>query len=235
MIKTFTECLICRSPLGNESREQGYPTCHKHRSCSVCTKSLTIGELRILVTPALIEEYADHAELLIHPRCFQLSKQSLGTQVVSMRELSIMNTARLPLTINMDCSVKTNQEEAANWAEIMIVNMSFEEAYIYVKRAEAIAARGSILLSKKDKSKIELQLKEIRDERVQASRPPKSTTSDKSTTSKYGINIERWNQLSTNEQTAIKNREKAIEAMMKIPGINRDIAITMFEGAKKQS
>lgn len=222
-IPQITNCLICQSPLGHDSKSQGYPTCLKHRHCTICKKQINPVELSLIVTPELVLEMADATELLCHSRCH--TSESVSSSVITGRDLLLCNIARLLLEPNMGCKLETNIESAQLLVTQFLHEKEHLETFMVLRVMEGCVARISSIVAKKDNTKIKAQLEEVRKERVEAAKPAKSTTNEKlPPTHMYGIPMSKWNSLTTVDQHRIKAQEKNIDRLTKA-GFNREQAL----------
>ncbi len=171
----YTTCQYneCKKPLGQESKDLGYPTCHEHRSCASCDLPLAPVEIQWCVDKYKEKLEKDPSESfeLIHPRCYSLKKPSLAqdpTLSIKQSEYDYLNLCRLMIEPSMELSAVTNENNAmisANkYVQTLVHNLDFDAAYMHLKKLEACVTEVGLFVAKQDKK----ELKRRADEREKA-------------------------------------------------------------------
>ncbi len=160
-----TECLICKSPLGQESRDMDYRLCHDHRRCIICGDTLKPREIAAAQRECE-ESYSDLANLpalLAHPRCQAPTRANANQDpdcIIKQSYLDYLNNIRLLWEADTDLSPETNEQAASLAAARLLVNQPLEKIYLHLARMQAAVAHISVALAK-DRNKI----KEVLDKR----------------------------------------------------------------------
>lgn len=136
---TITECVICKKPLGAESRDLGFPTCIEHRACHKCGKHLSAAELKWCHSRALEDGAELTTEGLIHPRCELSESHTIQDATLSIKqsEYTFLNLLRLKCIPNPDLSDDTNISNAALACENLITRMDFEAQRVHLLMMES--------------------------------------------------------------------------------------------------
>lgn len=192
------ECIICSKPLGQESRDLGFPTCHNHRTCVKCELPLNAHEVKLCHKRVQEDEESIDKLILIHSRCLILerriessanlteSSSNDPTLTIKQSEYDLLNMIRLMVTPNVELSDVTNENNACSQNQRLIANMNFEEKILHLKMMEACAAACSISLRttkeyRKEafKEREERQKKQAEKQRLTSSKPVGKSVEDK--------------------------------------------------------
>jgi hypothetical protein len=153
-------CLICKKPLGSESRELNYLVCHQHRRCLKCNEELSVAEIKWCFTRFIedsgfstseteVPESYEQVEIIC-TKCHSLEHTGADkdpTAALKQSEYDYMNIVRLNM-IDPDITLSTitNENVAMNAASRYVVGMTFEQKSIWLKKLEACVAQASILV-----------------------------------------------------------------------------------------
>lgn len=233
---TISECVICKSPLGQDSKDSGYFVCHEHRNCAICGKPLLPRQIRIIRDQAQFHGEELTPDIVVHDNCKldQIAADNNGKIPVSLAEIDLLNRYRLCLFPELSLSEEANIKQAEQTLPALITQMSHEEQYLFMRRLQIISARLSIALAtSKDSIKKELAEKQKKEyeevqkirEKVKASPPPTSENT-------YGYSQKVWDNLSNVEKKRIRDREKGILALVKF-GVSREDAEKSVDAHKK--
>ena len=150
-------CLICKKPLGAESKDLGYLVCHQHRKCSTCSENLSVPEVKWCFT-RFIEDSGDSTgeELdyqsveITCTKCHSLNHIGADKNpaaALKQSEYDYMNIVRLDMIDpDVSLSVVTNENIAMNATSRYVVGMTFEQKSIWLKKLEACVAQAWILV-----------------------------------------------------------------------------------------
>ena len=137
-------CFICNKPLGQESRDLEFWTCHNHRNCTMCGKNLTSVEIQW--------SYKNNFPL-VHARCV------IGSMQKEKVDLDLLNNITKLIEVDLTVSVLTNQQSTERKVKAAFHEQSLEEAYYVMKNMQAAAAAYSFMFQK-DRTKIEKEISE---------------------------------------------------------------------------
>lgn len=157
---SYAECVICKTPLGAESKDYGFPFCHTCRKCQRCGSELNYSEARGVLKDydeSLIDRETQSKEPfnsehclteVIHPFCRVLDPNA--KEVVKRSELHLLNLLRLAITPVMDKDDKTNEDDAQiHMREYLQWNkMSHDEMFVSCKKLAACASLVKELMIK---------------------------------------------------------------------------------------
>src|SRR5215467_9679643 len=141
LLKTnHTECVVCDSPLGSETREAGVMFCHSHRLCIFCSEPLSETELKWCFKKFLESTPLESLEPgnleLYRSRCAILNKKE-PTVAVTQSEFDLLNLIRLMITPDPQLSQVTNEDKAVVYSAKFIADMSFEQIGLHISMMEA--------------------------------------------------------------------------------------------------
>ena len=229
----YKECIVCSKPLGQESRDLEYRTCHDHRTCiKDCGELLNPHDIKLCHKRALESE---ESLVLIHPRCQVLERRiessenlqasSASDPILSIRqsEYDFLNSLRLMCVPNVELSDTTNENNASGQNKKLIAGMNFEQKMIHLKMMEACVASCSIVLRttkeyRKEafKEREERQKKQAEKQKLTSSRPTgKSIESQEEILLGTFMEIHGLSERKT-AQKIMKDTWKAIEGLVKI-------------------
>lgn len=244
-----SECQFhaCGRPIGADSKDAKWLTCHDHRICSVCGLPLQPIDVQIAYT-ALQESTeagsGDPEETLelIHSRCTIATRRfehldSDPTLSIKQSTFNILNTARLMVAPDMELSIQTNENNAMLRSnefcqQLLLHDASFDQIYTHQKMLEACLAAVSLLISKQDRPAIKaradareaVKFKKAAKDASTSSRPVGKKSDDSSE-----VELAEFMQLFSIKDRKIglelkRRRDKAIDALVKL-GIPQAIAI----------
>ena len=243
----------CGKPLGHESKESGWYTCHEHRTCSICNGPLLPVDVRIAFE-SLGESFEETPKTLelIHSRCAIASRRletldSDPTLSIKQSTFNLLNAARLMVDPDMNLSIITNENNAilrstdfcnsllatSNPIGTPVHEMSFDAIYVHQKMLEACLAAVSLLVAKQDRGAIKARADAREAEKFKAAVKEAKTsarpTSKPATDSTETMISEFMDLFQIKERKVAmdlkKRRDKAIEALVKL-GIPQGAAIT---------
>jgi hypothetical protein len=142
----YSTCIFpsCTTPLGHDSKMEGFRTCHEHRACSFCNMPLSASEIAYCHDVSLEK---DESLDLKHPRCSAINHPSLNedpTLSIKQSEYDYLNLIRLCGFPNLDLSVVTNENNAMIYETRLLEAMSFEQKLIHLKMLEACVAQAGL-------------------------------------------------------------------------------------------
>lgn len=149
----ISSCAICSKPLGQESKDLGFATCHEHRTCNTCNAPLSPAETSHL--------YYHEISAVQCARCLVLGDSSQHSQHIATEHVTItraeyerLNLARLLATPNRDVSPDTNQYEATIQTDKWLEQATIEDAILFMRKMQASAAQASLIVSKFGRERI---------------------------------------------------------------------------------
>lgn len=162
----YSECVICNSPLGQESKDYGFPFCHECRMCKKCGKPLDHTEAKeawrtyLLILDPTEQETPnpEHARSeVIHSYCRILDPDA--TITIKRSDWEILNVLRLAITPDLELSDVTNENQAIiTYSKFLQINkMDHEMLLIHGRMLEACAAQAKIALSQNAEHRNEIQ------------------------------------------------------------------------------
>lgn len=152
----------CGKPLGHDSKEEGFLTCHDHRACEICSKSLNPRELE-LCYDVMVEDETKSITLK-HPRCSISNHPTFEqdpTLSIKQSEYDLLNMIRLMVTPNQELNIITNENNARIQSVKFIQDMDWEQRTMHLQMLEACVASVSSAVKSLDRKK----LKEVANER----------------------------------------------------------------------
>lgn len=146
--KDITQCLICNTTLGADSRDTYSVFCHDHMNCIKCGERVTPIEAQTCYDRFLesldseegeTEETTskEHVEVM-HARCYSLSREA--TITITQSELDTLNQIRLMVTPDMSIGVIANENKAKIQSMQLISNMSIDQMRMHLCMIESCAA-----------------------------------------------------------------------------------------------
>jgi hypothetical protein len=241
----ISSCLVCDKPLGQESKDGDWRTCHEHRKCQVCGELLSRIEIHLAHASAQDEALADGNQdtpfkdlmlrFLAHARC-QLGTDRRKTAdqdplvLVRQSYLDWLNAFRLFCQPQMELSQDTNEKQADLACIPLILNMTQDEKFMFLCRMESGAAHVG-LACKADKKAIKERMdayeakkfKEAQKQALTSGRPNGKPVDDEKE-----VLIGQFMQRNGIKDRSVafklwKEREKSIQSMMSI-GMDSKIA-----------
>lgn len=169
--QSYTECVICQTTLGSDSRDAGYSLCHEHRKCCMCGESISVPENTACLKAS---EESDKSDLeVIHAHCRiarqnEIKKDEIDpTITIKQSEYDFLNLCRLSIIPNPDLNITTNEKSAKLQGLKLIQNMNFETLQKHASMMEACAMQVRLFLN--SNPKVRKELSGIREsERLQA-------------------------------------------------------------------
>lgn len=155
----ITECVIsgCAKPLGQESRDLGYPVCHEHRKCAKCGRDCQVVEVeacwRFEAAANGEKEYVLKPHAVRHARCRVLEHKALSD------DIELMNLARLLLWPDPSLSRTTLQHTTTCQFNSLVPLLNHDQLLLMIDQMEAVAAAGRLALGK-NKRVVEEQINE---------------------------------------------------------------------------
>lgn len=182
--------------------ENGY--CPQCAICVICSKPLNAQQYK----------WAQEQPRIAHPVCLASElPRDTASLTIDQSTFNILNACRLMLEPRRACSESTNvydaecQLNSSHWVH----EMSLEEKFLFLSRLESLAASMSYILSKdRERIKIELNKRE-KEHFAQAAKQARDTNRPKA------------------ERHVLTLREKAIKALMAIPGMTEENAIASVD------
>jgi len=163
--KDPTECLICGKPLGLESIDSGFWTCHEHRTCCKCSHPLSAKDIQWSFSKAEDDGTEQKHADLMHARCATTNYTTLEsdpTLTIKKSTLDYLNLARLIVEIDPLLSVETNQKNGDIAVTQWIHQLpDFEARSLFLRRMESMVAQASLVVRQDPKyTKNALKLRE---------------------------------------------------------------------------
>lgn len=160
---TITECLLCKVPLGAESRDLDFRLCKEHRKCNICSEDMRPREIAAAQSECE-ESYEGSLDnlpaLLQHPRCATLQRSNADQDpsvIVKQSYLDYLNNIRLLWEVETELSPETNEQSASIACGRLLINQPLEKIFLHLSRMQAAVAHISIALAK-DRNKIKAVL-----------------------------------------------------------------------------
>jgi hypothetical protein len=186
---TFSECIVCSKPLGQDSKDSGFRTCHAHRACTKCGDPLQAREIQWCHDRLIEDNLPIEALQLIHARCEiasrQITQDQDATLSIKQSEYDLLNISRLMTWPDVNLNDTTNENNAYIQSQRLISGMSFDQITQHLKMLEACVASVSIALRtskdyRKDafKERDEASKKRADKEKLTSSRPTKNVVDD---------------------------------------------------------
>lgn len=197
-------------PLGHELAETAHGYCALCAICSKCNERMREHEYRWCL------ERNDG--IMIHPLCAALAIPQDGTCTISLREYEALNACRLLIDPLPECSIETNQydTECRFHATRFLHEEPIETLFIRLSRLEKLAACISLQIGKRHKE-IEIKLGKREKEKFEAAtREARVANRPKS------------------ERHTLSQRDKAIKALLAIPGMTEAEAILAVDSRLKE-
>ena len=234
----ISQCQIesCGKPLGQESKDAGFVTCHEHRSCSICHENVQAGTIRIIHNQSQAHDESFSPSSIIHNHCAlldasRLNHESPSHTSVTLAEIDLINRSRFFFNPQPELGIKGNVQNALLALPYLIKDMNLEQQFTMMKVFESCAAATSLLL-KKDRKAIEEEIKDrtIKEQKeVENIRTKKATQSPD--TNLYGYTQKVWDNMTKVEKMTVKKREKHVETLGSL-GIDRDKALEIWVKAQ---
>ncbi len=218
----------CAAPLGHESKENGFLTCHDHRACAFCGLEVSAPEIRNCFSLALDNgdgENSDSIEIK-HARCSLATKPNSEfdpTLTLKQSFYDRLNLARLMVDPDMELAISTNENNAMLRHTTFIACMTHDQLYAHQKMLEACLANVSLAiqtdkkeLKKRADVREEKFLKAAKREAATSSRPVGKPADDpvEQSLAEFMTNFGfKSRKLALSKQ---KDRDKAVEQLMKI-------------------
>lgn len=239
---SFTECVICKKPLGQESRDLEMRLCHEHRKCSKCEQDLRPAEQKWAHEKAL--ESSDSIEV-IHPRCAVLTHptpEQDPTLSIKQSEYDYLNLIRLMIEPDQDLSVITNENNAMIRVQQWMTGLSsFDDKSVALKKLEACVAQASIIVRtdpkyRKDalKERDAKREKTAKQEALTSSRPANKPADDDAEVRLGSFMQEHDLKDRKVAQTIMRDYDKAVLGFTKT-GIPMSMALTLVTQAMVKS
>jgi hypothetical protein len=146
----------CTKPLGQESQDLGFLTCHEHRTCAKCGLEMRPAEIKWAVDKSIESEEPLKCEVLAHARCVILETPSISqdpTLSIKQSHYDYLNLIRLMVEPDLNLSIQTNEQTAMIQSTRLLTEMDFDHLYVALKKLEACVAQVSIALSQ-DRKKL---------------------------------------------------------------------------------
>ena len=229
----FRPCLICDLPLGDfeiSTSKEWHANC---QICLYCSKEINL---------TVVTECQREGRPFSHRHCWiRRNEEELRKRPVEVTQghLDYLNIYRLMLEPKVDLSTDTNQNDA----DIQfrgyrnLHEMTFEEVFLFGKRAEAVAAACLLIIAdKKDKIKTERQerdvalIKDHEANRISDQRKKEIKNLEKRP------DVKSLKALGISPEDALRmvQREKAIKAQMSV-GLTREEAEASLDKGKESS
>lgn len=197
-------------PTGHELAEMAHGYCALCAICSQCQQRLRDVEYRWCL------ERNDG--IMIHPLCAALLPQAEGMVTVPLKQYDYLNACRLLIEPLGECSTETNKYDAECRlnATRFVHLMTLEQKFLMLSRLERLSASLSLILSK-DRKTIEIELNKR--EKAKFDAATKQT---------------RIENRPKSERHTLTQRDKAIKALLAIPGMTEAEAILAVDSRLKE-
>lgn len=236
----FTECIVCKAPLGADSRDARMRLCHAHRKCSVCGHDLNAREQRLVHDRVIENEETLDKLVPTHPRCEAITHPTAEqdpTRTIKQSEYDYLNMLRLMVIPDLQLSVTTNENNAMIQCGRLIVSMqSFDEKLLHLRMLEACVAQASIAVRTDPKYRKDAladrekkHQQKAQTEALTSSRPV-GKPADDTEEQRIGAFMQKYSLKDRKVAlTILKDRDKAIVGFTK-SGIPTIQAIDLVEG-----
>ena len=181
----YTECIVCKAPLGQDSKDQDYRVCLAHRQCENCGLELAASEVRLCHTISI--EQSEPISIL-HARCnsrFSLSIATDPTLTVKQSYFDWLNTIRLMVEPNMELNKSTNESNALVYHSRFIAEMSHDQVFAHIGMLEACVMQSRLaiskdkeLLKKRADAREEVKFAQAKKQAETSSRPTSTSAND---------------------------------------------------------
>lgn len=168
-----SECLSCGRPLGAESKENNWEYCHTCRSSKICSKCGLLGGP---VSQQDMQFCLDNELPLTHSRCLILDNTLTPGVLPIQGEIDHLNLCRLMIWPTTELSETGNMYAAEQVADKLLIKMTGEEQYLFMRRVQAIAARASLII-KKDSPAIKEEMTKRASKAFEAAKKQAETSS----------------------------------------------------------
>jgi hypothetical protein len=232
--REFTECLVCNTPLGQESRDLDFRVCHEHRKCIKCSLDVTPKEVRLAYDIVLENQGTIPQDLEIeHARCKILNHPTIEkdpTLSIKQTEYDLLNLIRLMVTPDLQLSSVTNENNAMIYSSRLVVDMTFDEKLLHMKMLQACVANVSIAVRQDPKYRKDAlverekkHLEQAKQEQKTSQRPQGKSATDENEVYLAEF-MRRFSIVDRKVAMKIKrDRDKAINALTEL-GIPLDLA-----------
>lgn len=140
-----TECVLCNRPLGQESKDLGWPYCHDHRKCVKCGEEISLLDAKI---SARLNDTDPQPK---HNKCSLLDKPPLIREnmvAIDERYLNFLNACRLAIIPDAALNPQTNCQTAELFTQKLVVDMTLDEKFLMSEMLTAAATQVNIILGK---------------------------------------------------------------------------------------
>lgn len=155
-----TKCHYCDS----ECPYPDIPVCDSHRFCIHCRGVVGTTEITYCVT---LGDPPQHARCIVKKTHETIKIDGNDSIRISRKYFDYLNLCRLIVEPDLSVDEKTNRYTAVLMHQKLVVDMNLDEKFIHMAKMESVAVEASTTI-RKDRVKIQKDLKERDDERFKA-------------------------------------------------------------------